>query len=85
MAVTRLNVWISGRICRLSFAGNQPRSHFDQSCGTSLDALQRSGRIGHPSFTVVLSGCAGRTKPLTRQTLRVLVGRGFLFDRLLPR
>src|ERR1700675_769250 len=25
------------------------------------------------------------TKPLTRQTLRVLVGRGFLFDRLLPR
>jgi hypothetical protein len=33
----------------------------------------------------IASGYAVRTKPLTRQTLRVLVGRGFLFDRLLPR
>jgi hypothetical protein len=34
----------------------------------------------------IVSGYAVRTKPLARQTLRVLLGRGFLFDyRLLPR
>ena len=31
------------------------------------------------------SECAVRTKPLARRTLRVRVGRGLLFDRLLPR
>jgi hypothetical protein len=53
----------------------------------------------HPSLTLSFSwfgvglsfaqkvdeGWTTRTKPLARQTLRVSVGRGFLFDRLLSR
>ena len=31
----------------------------------------------------LVEGWPTRTKPLARQTLRVLVGRGFLIDRLL--
>jgi hypothetical protein len=36
MAVTRLNIWISGRVCHLSFAGNQRRSQFNGSDASAI-------------------------------------------------
>ena len=48
-------------------------------CGTE-EIAQKADRMGG-LVGEVTDGCAVRTKPLTRQTLRVRVGRGFLFDR----
>ena len=52
----------------------------------SSDDLPQDQRVGHgiwnPLSAHVSLHCRVRTKPLARQTLRVLVGRGVLFDRL---
>jgi len=51
MVVTRLDVRISGRICHLSFAGNQPRSQFNgrDAAGSRPEEYRWSSAAAHLS------------------------------------